>query len=175
MDNEKSFLSGELVNFFNENKITPYVVATGRSEMNGVVERFHSTLQEIYRITKAENPHNKPKQLIEMSVIKYNSTIHSCTKFTPYEIIIPSSKSSHIIESVYNNLKKKQTKDLNYHNSKLSPRHIPSDKNVFEKTRRRVKTVPRYKKIRIKNINKSTIITTDNRRVHKNDLKIRQS
>lgn len=34
-----------------------------------------------------------------MSVIKYNSTIHSCTKFTPYEIIIPSSKSSHIIDS----------------------------------------------------------------------------
>lgn len=173
MDNEKSFTTGDLVNFFNENKITSYIVATGRSEMNGTVERFHSTLQEIYRITKSENPNKKPEELVEMSVIKYNSSVHSCTKYTPFEIIIPSSQSSSIIETVYQNLQKKQNRDLNYHNKKLTPRHINEHKYAFEKTRRRVKTVPRYKKIKIQKVNRSTVTTSDNRRVHKNDLKIR--
>lgn len=175
MDNEKSFMTGDLVNFFNENRITPYIVATGRSEMNGTVERFHSTLQEIYRITKAENPNKNPEQLVEISVIKYNSSIHSCTKYTPYEIIIPSSQTSSIIETVYQNLQKKQNRDLEYHNKKLAPRHINENQAAFEKTRRRTKTVPRYKNIKIKNVHNSTITTTDNRRVHKNDLKIRST
>lgn len=173
MDNEKSFTTGDLVNFFNENGITPYIVATGRSEMNGVIERFHSTLQEIYRITKAENPNKKPEQLVEMSVIKYNSSVHSCTKYTPFEVIIPSSRSSTIIEAVYKNLQKKQTQDLKNHNKSLSPRHVDQNKIAFEKTRRRMKTVPRYKKINIQKVHNSTVTTTDNRRVHKNDLKIR--
>ena len=146
MDNEKSFMTGDLVNFFNENKIAPYVVATGRSEMNGVVERFHSTLQEIYRVTKAENPSKKPEQLVEMSVIKYNSSIHSCTQYTPFEVIIPSPQSSNIIKAVYQNLQKKQNRDLKYHNRKLSSRHINPNQEAFEKTRKRVKTVPRFKK-----------------------------
>ena len=83
MDQEKSLMTGKLVNFYNTNQITPYITATGRSEMNGVVERFHSTLLEIYRITKAENPGKRPEQLIEISIIKYNHTIHSSTKYTP--------------------------------------------------------------------------------------------
>lgn len=53
MDQEKSFMTGELVNFYNTNKITPYIVATCRSEMNGIVERLHLTLLEIYRTSKA--------------------------------------------------------------------------------------------------------------------------
>lgn len=51
MDGEKSFMAGELVNFYNTHNITTYITATGRSEMNGQVERFHSTLLELYRIT----------------------------------------------------------------------------------------------------------------------------
>nr|QHA33695.1 polyprotein [Chibugado virus] len=173
MDHEKSFMIGDLAVFYRENGITPYIVATGRSEMNGVVERFHSTLQEIYRITKAEYPEKSPEEIVNMSVIKYNSTIHSCTKFTPYEIIIPSSRSSEVIESVYSNLQKKQHKDLEYHNKNLAHRHIEENKDVYEKTRRRLKTVPRYKKITVKEVKNSTIITSDNRQVHKNDIKIR--
>lgn len=174
MDQEKSFMTGELVNFYNTNKITPYIVATGRSEMNGVVERFHSTLLEIYRISKAENPGKPPEQLMEMSVIKYNNTIHSATKYTPFEIVIPSSNSSHIIETVHKNLLSTQTKDLERHNRKTKHVTIETGIDAYEKTRRRIKTTPRYKKIRIAKVNKSTIRTDDGRRVHKNDLKIRK-
>lgn len=174
MDQEKSFMTGDLVNFYNANKITPYIVATGRSEMNGVVERFHSTLLEIYRLTKAENPGKSPEQLMQISVVKYNHTIHSCTKFTPYEIIIPSSRSSDIIEKVFQNISTKQEKDLNYHNRKLKHKNINEGIVAYEKTRRRVKTTPRYKKIKIEKVNRSTVQTSDNRRVHKNDIKIRK-
>lgn len=174
MDQEKSFMSGELVHFYNTNKITPYIVATGRSEMNGVVERFHSTILEIYRITKKENLLKSPEQVMEISVVKYNHTIHSSTKYTPYEVVIPSSQSSHIIETVYKNLLTKQTKDLQYHNRKTKHKVIEDGIDAYEKTRRRVKTTPRYKKIKIEKVNKSTVKTVDGRRIHKNDIKIRK-
>ena len=171
MDNEKLFLTGDLVNFFNAHNIVTYIAAVGRSEMNGIVERFHSTIQEIYRITKAENPTKKPNELFEISLIKYNSTIHSCTKYSPNEIIISSSHSSHIINTVYQNLCKKQSKNLEYYNRKLVESAI-EPKDAYEKTRRKLKTIPRYRKITIRDINNSTITTADERRVHKNDLKI---
>lgn len=174
MDQEKSFMTGELVNFYNTNKITPYIVATGRSEMNGIVERFHSTLLEIYRISKAENPGKTPQEIMDISIIKYNNTIHSTTRHTPYEVVIPSSQSSTICETVYSNLLATQTKDLKRHNQKTKHTEIEAGIDAYEKTRRRVKTTPRYKKIKIAKVNKSTIKTDDGRRVHKNDIKIRK-
>lgn len=67
---KKSFATGELVNFYNLHRIQTFITATGRSEMNGVVERFHSTILEIYRITKAENPNNNLHDLLILSLNK---------------------------------------------------------------------------------------------------------
>lgn len=174
MDGEKSFKTGELVNFYNIYNIEPYITATGRSEMNGVVERLHSTILEIYRISKNENPGMSVIDLMNMSIHKYNSTIHSCTKHTPYEIIIPSARSQTITETVAKNLKTKQNQDLTYHNKNKTDVAIDQNIEAYEKTRRRTKHVNRYKKIKITDVNKSTITTDDGRRVHKNDVKIRK-
>lgn len=175
MDGEKSFMTGELINFYNQYKIEPYLTATGRSEINGAVERLHSTLLEIYRISKTENPIMSVIDLVNISIHKYNSTIHSSTKHTPYEIIIPSTRSQIITETVYKNLKIRQKKDLTYHNKNKKNILIDDNIDAFEKTRRRLKHVPRYKKIKITGVNKSTITTDNGRRVHKNDIKIRQA
>lgn len=80
MDGEKSFMTGALTNFYNMHQINPYVTATGRSEMNGTVERLHSTILEIYRITKTEQPNLSVPDAIHLSLQKYNSSIHSSTK-----------------------------------------------------------------------------------------------
>ena len=104
MDGEKSFMTGDLTIFYNSNGITPCITATGRSEMNEIVERLHSTLLELYRITKAENPNKPVVELLHMSLHKYNSSIHSATKFTLYEIILPSSRTPDIIEKLFENL-----------------------------------------------------------------------
>lgn len=116
MDGEKSFMTGDLVNFYNTHHIQPYITATGRSEMNGVVERFHSTILEIYRMTKAENPGKPVNEMLLLSLNKYNSSIHSTTKHTPLEIILPSPRTPEIIEKVFKNITEKQKKDLKYHN-----------------------------------------------------------
>lgn len=42
-----------------------------------------------------------------ISIVKYSHTIHSSKKYTPYEVVIPSS---HIIETVYKNLLTTQTR-----------------------------------------------------------------
>lgn len=174
MDGEKSFMTGELVNFYNTFKINPYITATGRSEMNGVVERFHSTILEIYRITKSENPTMPVQDLLQLSLHKYNLTVHSATKFKPLEIILPSSRTSEIIEKAYENLKRKQKKDLRYHNKTRKFTHINETDNAYEKTRQRLKHKKRFKKIKIGTVNRSTIQTDDGRKVHKDDIKIRK-
>ena len=174
MDGEKSFMTGDLVNFYNLYKITPYVTATGRSEMNGAVERFHSTILEIYRITKTEHPDKPVSELLQISVHKYNSTIHSATKHTPYEIILPSCKTPEIIEKVYKNLLQKLKKDLQQHNKTRKFQAIDDNQEAYETTRQRLKHKQRFKKIKIATVNRSTITTDNGRRVHKDDIKIRK-
>lgn len=174
MDGEKSFMTGDLVNFYNSHHIEPYVTATGRSEMNGIVERFHSTLLEIYRMTKHENPEKSITDLLFLSLHKYNSSIHSSTKHTPYEIILPSPRTPEIIEQVFKNLTEKQKKDLKFHNR--SKRDVPIDENqeIYENARYRVKHKQRFKKNKVKQVHKSTVTMDDGRRIHKNDVKIRK-
>ena len=75
MDGGKSFGTQDLTNFYKGHKIQTYLTATGRSEMNGTIERFHSTLLEIYRITKSEQKDMPIPDLVQSSVHKYNSVI----------------------------------------------------------------------------------------------------
>lgn len=174
MDGEKSFATGELINFYNTHGIQTYITATGRSEMNGIVERFHSTILEIYRITKAENPNTNLHDLLILSLTKYNNTIHSSTKHTPLEVILPSARSPSIINDVHRNLIQKQKKDLEYHNKNRKAVDPETNQEVYEKTRQRIKHKPRFKKIKIDKVNKSTVTTQEGRRIHKDDIKIRQ-
>lgn len=174
MDGEKSFMTGEMVNFYNTFQITPYITATGRSEMNGIIERFHSTILEIYRITKAENPAMSVPNLLQLSLHKYNSTIHSTTKYKPLEIILPSSRTPEIIERAYKNLNQKQKKDLRNHNKTRKSTQINENDNAYETTRQRLKHKKRFKRIKIATVNKSTVRTDDGRKVHKDDIKIRK-
>ena len=174
MDGEKSFMTGDLVNYYNGTGITPYITATGRSEMNGTVERLHSTLLELYRITKTENPTKPLIELMHMVLHKYNSSIHTATKFTPYEIILPSPQTPEIIEKVFENLKRKQKQDLDHHNKSKKIRNPKENSEAFEKTRQRLKHKARYKKVKIAKVNNSTITTDDGRKIHKNDIKIRE-
>ena len=174
MDGEKSFMTGELAMFYNLHKIEPYIIATGRSEMNGIIERFHSTILEIYRITKTENPNFPVIDLLNMALHKYNQTIHSVTKFTPQQIILPSARSPEIIEKTFARLKSKQARDLAFFNKNKKPCELEPNSDAFETTRQRLKHKKRFKKIKIAQINKSTITTEDNRKIHKNDIKIRK-
>lgn len=68
----------------------------------------------------------------------------------------------------------KQRNDLTFHNKNRKLVDLEVNQEVYEKTRQRVKHKPRYKKTQIHQINKSTVQTKDGRRIHKDDIKIRQ-
>lgn len=53
------------------------------STSNGQVERFHSTLAELARCLKGQRQIDDTIELILISTIEYNKTIHSVTKETP--------------------------------------------------------------------------------------------
>ena len=80
-----------------------------------------------------ENPTLSPPDFIQILVQKYNNTIHSSTKYTPQDIILPSIDSSKIIEKVYQNLIQKQSQDSKYHNKSRKLIQIVENKPIYEK------------------------------------------
>lgn len=52
----------------------------------GIVERFHSTILEIYRIAKYEQKHSDAASVMTYAIMSYNQTIHSSTGLTPFEV-----------------------------------------------------------------------------------------
>lgn len=53
----------------------------------GIVERFHSTLTEIYRLAKYEHKFTDAASVMTYAVMSYNQTIHSTTGLTPFEVV----------------------------------------------------------------------------------------
>lgn len=63
----------------NEFNIQIFTAPPYKSEVNGQVERFHSTLSEIMRCLRQEYPDKNFEELLQWSVNEYNHTIHSVT------------------------------------------------------------------------------------------------
>lgn len=86
-DNERSFNS-QSIRFMLENElgIEIFTAPPYQSEVNGQIERFHSTLSEIMRCSKCEQPDYSFEELLEISVNKYNHTIHSSTNKKPVDL-----------------------------------------------------------------------------------------
>lgn len=87
MDNEKAFNSASVL-FMLEDQIGIQVYKTPpyKSSVNGQVERFHSTLAEIMRCTKADGIKRSFTALLDRSVNEYNNSIHSNTNKKPVEV-----------------------------------------------------------------------------------------
>lgn len=63
-----------------------YFTTPNHQEGNSLVQRFHLTLLEHYRLLNEQYPNDT--DLILYAIMAYNSTIHSSTGFTPFELII---------------------------------------------------------------------------------------
>lgn len=87
-DNERSFLSPLIESLIKSLGIKLYLTPVQRSEVNGQVERLHSTIIEIYRCLRVEYPNLSVKELIEVCVDRYNNTIHSTTKKRPCDLFL---------------------------------------------------------------------------------------
>lgn len=181
-DNEPSFKSIEIRSLLENQNIEVYYTATNKSESNGLVERFHSTLAEIFRCVRTKYPKYSVKELFKISVSLYNDTIHSATNFKPNEIIYGQGNFSNVEEilqdkdkvfdEVILNLKEKQRKDLKFHNKNAVNVDFEEGKNAFEsRNKRKSKIQNRFEEIKIKENNKYTVTDDNGRKIHKSNLK----
>lgn len=68
----------------------------------GVVERFHSTITEIYRIAKYERKITDAASVMVYAVMSYNHTIHSATGLTPFEVVFGHTESNSAFNVEFN-------------------------------------------------------------------------
>lgn len=65
-----------------------YHVTTAKSSTgNSPVKRLHSTITEIIKIIYDSNKNKSIGEIMDEAIITYNSSIHSTTKLTPFELI----------------------------------------------------------------------------------------
>lgn len=81
----------ELLEFY---KIQLHIGTPHNPNSMGIVERFHSTVIEIYRIAKYEQKITDAASVMTYAIMSYNHTIHSTTGLTPFEVVFGHTDSN---------------------------------------------------------------------------------
>lgn len=194
VDNGREFKNDNFKELCALHKIKLHFTSARSSTGNSPVERFHSTILEIYRVLKAKNPKDSVETLMTNAVITYNNSIHSVTHMTPLELknghyfrgnTIPEPKPSKFKEIV-----EKQRKDYDQilqlilnrntetkrkliekaNKSRVKPPSLRTGNTVYWKTNRRNKVAPRFNKLEVLKNNKVTIHTKQGK-IHKTKIK----
>jgi transposase InsO family protein len=177
-------------------KVKTHFTTIRNPQSNGSIERFHSTLLEHVRIQTALYPRTSTYELVINAIIAYNSSIHSMTNKTPFEIVsghldsqdpldinknkeyIQQYVSEHkkLTESLYKSIHdfstERHEKQISYHNKDREP--LPSlspGQIVFEKADTRQKTEPRYKVQVIKEVDPLAIDLERGRRIARHNVR----
>ncbi|CAH2228132.1 jg21786 [Pararge aegeria aegeria] len=75
-------------------KIELHITTPNNPNSTGIVERFHSTIIEIYRLAKYEHKFTDAASVMTYSLVAYNHTIHSATGLTPFEVVFGHTDSN---------------------------------------------------------------------------------
>lgn len=186
-DNEPAFKSLEVRSLLRNLKIQIHFTPPNHSTSNGTVERFHSTLGEIYRCTKPTYPDLNDKELFKIACTLYNNTIHSATKAKPREIFyglkdgderpldldkILEQRNKFFDEIIYesNNTK---NKNLVYHNnSREDPPVLLEEDTVYKKVQGiKNKEKERYRPVKVVEDNGRTFTDHSGRAIHKDNIR----
>lgn len=73
--------------FLNLHKVELHIGTPNNPNSMGLIERFHSTIIEIYRLAKYEKRCTDAASVMTYSVMAYNHSIHSVTELTPFEVV----------------------------------------------------------------------------------------
>lgn len=182
-DRGTEFKNKEMEDFCKLYRIELHYTTSLNSNSNSPIERFHSSLIEHYRCLKDENKHFTPTQLMKRVVLAYNNSIHSVTKYTPFEILKghincanPFDINDHVIVSNYVQKHKENTTQLYRQiqeknaqtkekiiNKKNESRYDPPDfsqtTDAYIKTKARGKDLSKFKKVGINSQTNKKIIT----------------
>lgn len=175
MDNETSFKGDIIKTMMDELNIECYYTPAGKSEVNGQIERFHSTLREILLLKKK---HNQPNQTdVKEAVNLYNYTIHSVTKNRPVDSfhadpLDTSEKQMLLTQENITRLKNKQEYDRRYVNKTKRLKDYKPGDEIFVWTRTfDDKNRVRYRREFVKENNKVTVLTESGKIIHKSKIR----
>lgn len=88
-------LMKETLSFY---KIDLHIGTPNNPNSMGIVERFHSTLIEIYRLAKYDEKITDATSIMTYAIMAYNNTIHSITGFTPNEVVFGHTTSRSVFD-----------------------------------------------------------------------------
>lgn len=179
-DQATSFRSQNFKTFLDENGVAIHYASSSNS--NGIVERFHNTLLEMFMANRDKIINLTLYQGLSLITALYNDTKHSTTNLTPRQIIFGNSTSLDLKDINMTKQQILQTAKDNIayvakrHNSKLiQTNHDYSDirdQEILAKTK--AKPSPynnRYRLVEIKEQTDKTITDTTDIKIHKKHLK----
>lgn len=85
----------ELLDFY---KIELHVGTPNNTNSMGLIERFHSTLLEIYRLAKYERKLTDASTVMTFAIMAYNHSIHSVTGLTPFEVVLGHTEAKNAFD-----------------------------------------------------------------------------
>lgn len=158
----------ELLNLY---KIELHIGTPNNPNSMGIVERFHSTINEMYRLAKYDRSELDAASVMTYAIMGYNNSIHSSTNFTPFEVAFGHSDIGNVFDidrdrNLYQKLLQDHRKRLTilyeYISDKIKddkvrvrekkggeepPQINVGDKVFMKNTRtRKAKDLPRYEK-----------------------------
>lgn len=196
-DNGTSFKNEIIQNLCSLHKIEIHYCTPHNPNSNSPIERLHSTLSEIILTLK----HQKPKEniiiLMNYAVLSYNNSTHSASKYTPFQIVrgkldyknplelsndqtLSQYMQEHaeniklISQELHQKLTSQQQSSLDKMNKNRNVVNIDPNKPLYAKTfpqKSKVKELDKYKKIDKPIVEKSNVIITQKRQLHKKELK----
>lgn len=153
------------------------------SNSNGIVERFHSTLIEMYQANGEKTRNLDLYDGLKLIVALYNETKHSVTKMAPRDIVYGTSISLNKLKIVNDQTKKVQTAldNIELHIKNINSKIPCLDGEEYKKLRNefvyaKCKAKPslynhRYKIAQIVNQSDKTITDQNQIKTHKKHLK----
>lgn len=187
MDNERAFQSPDIKGKLLDLDIKVYLTPNSKSEVNGPVERFHSTILELFRIQKQITPHLPSRNIVHIVVEKYNNSIHSSTLKTPKEILFGNQRDpdrqidpdrleqirTKTYDEIIIRLKEAQNKQIEKINkNRQEAPALVTGQTVFVKDKLiKSKDKPIFKKSFVQNSNEVTFRNETNAKLHKSNIK----
>jgi hypothetical protein len=186
-DNEPALRSSEIRGLANNLNVQIHFVPANHSESNGLVERFHSTVAEIFRCIKSQYADMTNKEIFLIACTQYNNTIHSATGLKPREIffglkdgherpldldLMLNERNKFYDEVILAN-ERTQSKNLAYHNQgrERKPR-INEDTTVYKRIQGiKRKTKERYQPTKAVEDQGRVILDRSGRPIHKENVK----
>lgn len=181
-DQATGFHNAKFKKFLEDQNISLHFASCSNS--NGIVERFHNTLLEMYMANRRKVERLTLYEGLALVTSLYNDAKHSTTNISPREIIFGNSTSLNIDEINLSKQKTLQTAMDNIklsadnHNAKLPTMHCDDFKNLTKPSilvKNRAKPSPRghrYRQIDIKTQTDKTVTDEKDIKTHKKYTKM---